>query len=130
MSGSANQNEHSPLAPGGAQNPNGPGAVTGGYVEGIEVCYRYVKRISMWRFSWYATSQPLQLERCTMPTGTVKWFSSQHGIGAIQPDDGSNDVHIAEGEGAKIGNLRDGARCSYELEQKGGTTYAVDIKLL
>ena len=67
-----------------------------------------------------------------MPTGTVKWFSTEKGFGFILPDDGSKDVFVdkAEVERAKIDRLTEGAKCSYELEQKGGRTSAVDIKLL
>jgi CspA family cold shock protein len=55
-----------------------------------------------------------------MPTGTVKWFSSQKRFGFIIPNDGGNDlfVHVNDIEG---GLLRDNDQVNYEVRkgQKG-----------
>jgi CspA family cold shock protein len=55
-----------------------------------------------------------------MPTGTVKWFSSQKRFGFITPNDGGNDlfVHVNDIEG---GLLRDNDQVNYEVRkgQKG-----------
>ena len=66
-----------------------------------------------------------------MPTGTVKWFNAQKGYGFIQPEDGSKDVfvHISAVERAGMGDLREGQRLSFELEQgQRGKTSAVDLR--
>lgn len=66
-----------------------------------------------------------------MATGTVKWFNAQKGYGFIQPEDGSNDVfvHISAVERSGIGNLHEGQRVSYDLEQgRQGKTAAVNLK--
>jgi len=68
-----------------------------------------------------------------MPTGTVKWFSTEKGFGFIKPDDGSKDVFVdqAEVERAKIDRLKDGASCSYEVVVRNdGRLCAADLKLL
>ena len=66
-----------------------------------------------------------------MTIGTVKWFNSQKGFGFIQPEDGSSDVfvHISAVERAGMGNLHEGQRVSFELEQgQRGRTSAVNLK--
>ena len=66
-----------------------------------------------------------------MATGTVKWFNAQKGYGFIQPDDGSKDVfvHISAVERSGIGNLREGQKLNYELEQgQQGKTSAVNLR--
>jgi CspA family cold shock protein len=66
-----------------------------------------------------------------MATGTVKWFNSQKGYGFIQPEDGSKDVfvHISAVEQSGLGNLVEGQRVSYELEQgQQGKTAAVNLR--
>jgi CspA family cold shock protein len=66
-----------------------------------------------------------------MSTGTVKWFNAQKGYGFIQPDDGSKDVfvHISAVERAGMGNLREGQKLNYELEQgQQGKTSAVNLR--
>ena len=57
-----------------------------------------------------------------MPTGTVKFFSTQRGFGFIQPDDGSKDVfvHISEVERSGIGSLHEGQKVSFELVTERG----------
>jgi cold shock protein len=66
-----------------------------------------------------------------MATGTVKWFNGQKGYGFIQPEDGSKDVfvHISALERSGLGNLVEGQRVSYELEQgQQGKTSAVNLR--
>lgn len=66
-----------------------------------------------------------------MPVGTVKWFNSQKGYGFIQPTDGSKDVfvHISAVEAAGLGNLQEGQKVSFEIEQgRQGKTSAVNLK--
>jgi CspA family cold shock protein len=66
-----------------------------------------------------------------MSIGTVKWFNSVKGYGFIQPDDGSKDVfvHISAVEQSGIGNLQEGQKLSFDLEQgKQGKTSAVNLK--
>ena len=55
-----------------------------------------------------------------MPTGTVKFFSTQRGFGFIQPDDGSKDVfvHISEVERSGIGSLHEGQKVSFEARHR------------
>jgi CspA family cold shock protein len=67
-----------------------------------------------------------------MSVGTVKWFNAAKGFGFIQPDDGSKDVfvHISAVERSGIGNLREGQKVSFEIEQnpKNGKSSATDLK--
>jgi CspA family cold shock protein len=66
-----------------------------------------------------------------MSTGVVKWFNPVKGYGFIQPDDGSKDVfvHVSAVERSGIGNLREGQRLSFDLEQgQQGKTSAVNLK--
>jgi CspA family cold shock protein len=67
-----------------------------------------------------------------MQTGTVKWFNSKKGFGFIQPDEGGNDVfvHISAVEEAKINNLNEGQRLSFELASSKGRTSAVKLKVI
>jgi CspA family cold shock protein len=70
-------------------------------------------------------------ERRKMAIGTVKWFNSQKGYGFIQPDDGSKDVfvHITAVEQSGLGNLSEGQKLSYEIEQgRQGKSSAVALK--
>ncbi len=68
-----------------------------------------------------------------MSEGTVKWFNAQKGYGFIQPDDGSKDVfvHISAVEQAGIGNLNEGQKVGYEIENgRNGKSSAVALKAL
>jgi CspA family cold shock protein len=75
--------------------------------------------------------RPIDVERLSMATGTVKWFNAQKGYGFIQPDDGSKDVfvHISAVERSGMGNLHEGQKLSFELERGNqGKTSAVALK--
>jgi cold shock protein len=66
-----------------------------------------------------------------MSLGTVKWFNAQKGYGFIQPDDGSKDVfvHISAVERAGLGDLREGQKIKYDLEQdQRGKTSAGNLQ--
>ena len=67
-----------------------------------------------------------------MSTGTVKWFNSQKGFGFIQPDDCGKDVfvHISSVERARMSNLNEGQKLSYELAQdkRSGKTSADQLR--
>ena len=59
-----------------------------------------------------------------MATGTVKWFNATKGYGFIQPDSGGKDVfvHISAIEKAGLSNRNEGAKVSYEMENRGKTS--------
>jgi cold shock protein len=65
-----------------------------------------------------------------MAIGTVKWFNAQKGFGFIQPQDGGKDVfvHITAVERAGIGNLKEGQKISYDIEQNRGKDSACNLK--
>jgi CspA family cold shock protein len=65
-----------------------------------------------------------------MAIGTVKWFNAQKGFGFIQPQDGGKDVfvHITAVERAGIGNLKEGQKISYDIEQDRGKSSACNLK--
>ena len=65
-----------------------------------------------------------------MSIGTVKWFNAQKGFGFIQPDDGSKDVfvHISAVERSGMGNLNEGQKVSFDLQQERGKTSACNLK--
>ena len=54
-----------------------------------------------------------------MPTGTVKWFSSEKGYGFIKPDDAGEDpfVHHTGIAGSGYKTLAEGAKVEYEQTQ-------------
>jgi CspA family cold shock protein len=78
------------------------------------------------------TAIPTSWKDFSMSVGTVKWFNAAKGFGFIQPDDGSKDVfvHISAVERSGIGNLREGQKVSFEIEQnpKNGKSSATDLK--
>jgi CspA family cold shock protein len=65
-----------------------------------------------------------------MAIGTVKWFNAQKGFGFIQPQDGGKDVfvHITAVERSGIGNLKEGQKISYDIEQDRGKSSATNLK--
>ncbi|HUE19064.1 MAG TPA: cold-shock protein [Stellaceae bacterium] len=68
-----------------------------------------------------------------MAVGTVKWFNAQKGYGFIQPEGGGKDVfvHISAVERAGIGNLNEGQKVTYELEQsQQGKTSATNLRMV
>ena len=67
-----------------------------------------------------------------MTIGTVKWFNPQKGFGFIQPEDGSKDVfvHISAVERSGIGNLNEGQKVSFDVENdpRRGKSSATNLK--
>ena len=65
-----------------------------------------------------------------MPTGTVKWFSSDQGFGFITPDDQSPDLFVHQsailGEGYR--SLAEGAKVSYEAQAGDKGPRAVNVQ--
>ncbi len=66
-----------------------------------------------------------------MPTGTVKWFSSEKGYGFITPDDGGEDlfVHFSAIAGSGFKTLDEGAKVSFEVTQGQKGPQATDIQV-
>ncbi len=66
-----------------------------------------------------------------MAIGTVKWFNAEKGFGFIQPSDGGPDVfvHISAVERAKMGNLSEGQKVSFDLvkDPRRGKTSADNL---
>ena len=65
-----------------------------------------------------------------MSIGTVKWFNAQKGFGFIQPEDGGKDVfvHISAVENAGMGNLAEGQKLSFDVQNERGKTSACNLK--
>ena len=65
-----------------------------------------------------------------MPTGTVKWFSSEKGYGFITPDEGGEDlfVHFSAIAGSGFKTLDEGAKVSFEVTQGQKGPQATDFK--
>jgi CspA family cold shock protein len=65
-----------------------------------------------------------------MTTGTVKFFNTSKGFGFITPDDGSKDVfvHISDVERSDLGDLTDGQKVSYEVQQDTRGPKAVNLQ--
>lgn len=67
-----------------------------------------------------------------MEKGKVKWFDLNKGYGFIAPNDGSEDifVHISEVEKAGYKSLINYQYVGYELFNKKGKSYAINLQLL
>lgn len=67
-----------------------------------------------------------------MKTGIVKWFNLNKGFGFIKPDDGGNDVfvHVTALKQAKINNLNENQKVSFELSNDKDKVSAVNLQLL
>src|SRR6185312_6124529 len=65
-----------------------------------------------------------------MPMGTVKWFNATKGYGFIAPDNGGKDVfvHISAVEKSGLGDLREGAKVSYDEVPNKGKTSAENLR--
>lgn len=65
-----------------------------------------------------------------MPTGTVKFFSTDKGYGFIAPEDGGADsfVHITAVQAAGMHSLEKDQRITYDVEVgKNGKASAVNL---
>ncbi len=65
-----------------------------------------------------------------MTSGTVKFFNATRGYGFISPDDGSKDVfvHISAVERSGLGQLAEGQKLSFEVEQDARGPKAVNLQ--
>ncbi len=65
-----------------------------------------------------------------MTTGIVKFFNTTKGFGFIAPEDGSKDVfvHISAVESSGLGNLTDGQKVSFDIEQNERGPKAVNLQ--
>ena len=62
--------------------------------------------------------------------GTVKWFNATKGFGFIQPENGGADVfvHISAVQASGLGELQDGQKVSYEIEENRGKKAATNLQ--
>lgn len=65
-----------------------------------------------------------------MTSGTVKFFNATRGYGFISPDDGSKDVfvHISAVERSGLGQLAEGQKLSFEVQQDARGPKAVNLQ--
>ena len=65
-----------------------------------------------------------------MPTGKVKWFSTQKGYGFIAPDDGSDDlfVHYTSIEMEGYSNLQENQAVEFEIGESEKGPVATNVK--
>ncbi|GJL85159.1 MAG: cold-shock protein [Micavibrio sp.] len=65
-----------------------------------------------------------------MATGTVKWFNPTKGFGFIEPEDGGQDVfvHISAVEKSGMGNLHEGQKIEFEIQEEKGKSSATNLK--
>ena len=66
-----------------------------------------------------------------MPTGTVKWFNPQKGVGFILPEGGGKDVfvHITAVQAAGLQSLDENQRVTYEVVTERGKQAAANLRL-
>ena len=65
-----------------------------------------------------------------MITGTVKFFNATKGFGFITPDDGTKDVfvHISAVERSDLGNLIDGQKVSFDVQEDTRGPKAINLQ--
>ena len=65
-----------------------------------------------------------------MATGTVKWFNPTKGFGFIEPSEGGNDVfvHISAVERSDLGNLVEGQKIQYDVQEEKGKQSAQNLR--
>ncbi len=65
-----------------------------------------------------------------MTSGTVKFFNATRGYGFIAPDDGSKDVfvHISAVERSGLGQISEGQKLSFEVQQDARGPKAVNLQ--
>ena len=66
-----------------------------------------------------------------MPTGKVKWFSSEKGFGFVAPDAGGEDlfVHFSAIEGDGYRNLNEGDEVEFEVGQGNKGPQARNVRI-
>ena len=67
-----------------------------------------------------------------MPTGTVKWFSSEKGFGFITPEDGSKDlfVHFSAIQGSGYRSLDENQSVEFDVVQGDKGPQATNVRVL
>ena len=65
-----------------------------------------------------------------MTSGTVKFFNATRGYGFIAPDDGSTDVfvHISAVERSGLGQISEGQKVSFEVQEDARGPKAVNLQ--
>ena len=65
-----------------------------------------------------------------MTSGTVKFFNATRGYGFISPDDGTKDVfvHISAVERSGLGQLSEGQKVSFEVQEDPRGLKAVNLQ--
>ncbi|MDJ0936495.1 MAG: cold-shock protein [Kiloniellales bacterium] len=65
-----------------------------------------------------------------MTSGTVKFFNATRGYGFIAPDDGSKDVfvHISAVERSGLGQISEGQKVSFEVQEDARGPKAVNLQ--
>jgi CspA family cold shock protein len=76
-----------------------------------------------------AQADALVLQESKVPTGTIKWFSSQKGYGFLTPAEGGNDLfaHITELPSGTT-SLADGQTVTYEVGEGRKGPQAVRVR--